>query len=548
MTQEPLSGPALPGCNSLFTPATGAYEFALAEQADLPDDESFRLGEIHYTRLPIFDESDPSQDNALFRWANDFHILTRRQTIEQLLLFQSGEDVRGRVLEESSRLLRAQGYFYDAAIRPVRVCAGSIDVEVITKDNWSLTPSLNFDRVGGENTYSVGLRDTNLLGRGKLLALEDGEDTRRRSTALRYEDNNVLGSRIRNHTELVNSSDGNTRIFDIDLPFYSLQSRHAWALRLLDETRRDQQYFRSEEISEVEHSVRDFSAEFGFSSGLQEGLSRRWLLGYRYQEDRFGRSPDLPPPVLLPANRRLAYPYVRFEAVQDEFVTEFNLDQIYRTEDLNLGYQYSLELGYAAQEFGSDQNRLVVRADYFRTLHYDADSLWQHGTELEGFYNTRHQRVENLEWRYENRYFRRQTDQLSFFARLETVFSKNLDSHRQVVLGGETGARGFENNFQTGSRRWLVTLEERLYSDLHILNLVRVGAAVFIDAGRAWTPGQDNGSTEQLLANAGFGLRLASSKAASDRIAHLDFAFPVSNRNDPAVDTVLVAFTIKSRF
>lgn len=538
----------LPGCGSSFTPATGAYEFAHTGHASLEDNQSYRLGEVYFTRLPIFDESDPQEDNALFRWANDFHILTRQQTIEQLLLFDAGEQVQGRLLDESSRLLREQGFFYDADIRPIRECAGSVDVEVITKDNWSLTPSLNFDRAGGENSYSVGLRDSNLLGRGKLLSLEDGKDTERRSTALLYEDNNVFGSRIRNHTELVNSSDGNTRIFDIDLPFYSLQSRTAWALRLLDETRQDQQYFRAREVTEVQHKRRDFSAEYGFSSGLQEGISRRLLIGYRYQEDMYGRSPDLPPPATLPANRTLSYPYLRLEAVQDEYVTAFNLDQIYRTEDLNLGYQYSFEMGYASRELGSNQDRLVLRADYYRTLHYDADSLWQHGTELEGFYNTQTARVENLEWRYENRYFRRQTEQLSFFARLETVYSKNLDSHRQIVLGGQTGARGFENNFQTGSRRWLLSLEERLYSDLHIFNLVRVGAAVFIDAGRAWAPGQDNGSSEQLLANAGFGLRLASSKAASDRIAHLDFAFPVSNRHDPAVDTVLVAFTIKSRF
>jgi hypothetical protein len=68
-----------------------------------------------------------------------------------------------------------------------------------------------------------------------------------------------------------------------------------------------------------------------------------------------------------------------------------------------------------------------------------------------------------------------------------------------------------------------------------------------VDAGRVWSD-VETGSREDWLADIGFGLRLASSKAASDRIAHLDFAFPLTNQSDPAVDSVLVSFTVKGSF
>ncbi|MDD9959297.1 MAG: BamA/TamA family outer membrane protein, partial [Gammaproteobacteria bacterium] len=127
-------------------------------------------------------------------------------------------------------------------------------------------------------------------------------------------------------------------------------------------------------------------------------------------------------------------------------------------------------------------------------------------------------------------------------------YSKNLNSHRQVVLGGESGARAFDNRFQVGDRSVILTLEERLYTDLHLWNLIRVGGALFVDVGRAWSPDFDNGVEEELLADIGFGLRLASSKAASGRIAHIDFAFPMTNRDDPEVDSMQVAITIKGSF
>ena len=117
-----------------------------------------------------------------------------------------------------------------------------------------------------------------------------------------------------------------------------------------------------------------------------------------------------------------------------------------------------------------------------------------------------------------------------------------------MVLGGFTGTRAFENEFQAGDRRVLLTLEERLYTDIHLFNLLRLGGAVFMDVGRAWEPGVNDGLEDDWLADVGFGLRLASSKAASDRIAHLDFAFPLTNQNDPSVDKVLIAFTVKGHF
>jgi hemolysin activation/secretion protein len=143
------------------------------------------------------------------------------------------------------------------------------------------------------------------------------------------------------------------------------------------------------------------------------------------------------------------------------------------------------------------------------------------------------------------RYFRSQAPLRSFFASISGTFSHNLNINQQVVLGGDTGARGYDSRFQTGDHRIVLTLEERQYTDWHILNLVRPGFAIFVDAGRVWQAGISDNLKDKYLLNAGFGIRLASSKADVGSIVHIDFAFPLTNRNEQDVDSLQITVNIK---
>jgi len=535
-------------CNPDFEPASGAFDFVHAEQAEVQVSDGARIDRIVYTRLPVFDEQDPDEDNWLFRWANDFHLLTRRETISQQLLIAEDDEYRQRAVAESARILRAQNFFSDAGIRPISQCGDNITVEVITRDNWSLTPNLSYDRFGGENTYSVGLRDSNLLGRGKLLSVGYGKDIDQQTSELQYKDPNVFGTRIRNSLTFVDGDEGDRAEFAVDLPFFSLNSRRSWALRLSDEENQDEQFLRGEEVSAVRHDEKDYSVELGFSSGLLESIARRWRYGIRYQSRDFSPAPGFAPPAPFPGDRELLYPYVSYDYIEDGYTTIFNLNQIYRTEDLQTGLEWSVGVGYADAAVGSDRSSWILRSRFRDTLGYDADSLWQHSAELEAFFNVDDNEPEDVLLRYETQYLRRLSENRSFVARFQAEYSYNLSSHRQVVLGGFTGARAFDNNFQVGDRKVLLTLENRLYTDIHLLNLLRLGGVVFLDTGRAWEPGIDDGLEDDWLSNIGIGLRFASSKASSRRVAHLDFAFPLTNRDDPAVNQVMIAFTVKSSF
>jgi len=59
--------------------------------------------------------------------------------------------------------LRLLSYIYDARIVPVHYADGKVDVMVLTKDVWTLSPGISFARAGGSNDSRFNLQDTNFL-------------------------------------------------------------------------------------------------------------------------------------------------------------------------------------------------------------------------------------------------------------------------------------------------------------------------------------------------------------------------------------------------
>ena len=536
------------GCRDTFKPAPGSYRFVEAPERAIEVPADATIDNIHITRLEVFDESNPRENNAVYRFGNRFHVLTRERTVARDLLFESGDPYDERVIEESARLLRDRDHLYDADVRPVSVCGDKVDVEVITRDVWSFTPEVSFSRSGGENTFRAGIAETNLLGLGRELSFTLDNDIDRDSSRFSYEDANVGGSRVDLKLEYTDSDDGFQQFGRVGVPFYALDTRRAWRISY-DKLRRDEeQYFRGDAVTSINREIEEFSASAGFSRGVTGDVVRRWRFGWNWRDEQFRPSLDLPPPDQMPAARTLSFPWVEFQSIEDNYTTSFNLDEIHRTEDLHIGHSLTLRLGYSADAFGADEDRLVTRLDYADTLMFDDKHLLQHFASVDAFYNFDQRASEDLVAHYTMRYFRSRNTRRSFFATFSAAYIRNLNSQQQVVFGGLTGARAFDNRFQVGDRRINLSIEERQYTNLHILNLVRVGYAAFLDVGRAWAPGVDDGIDEDWLADVGLGIRLASSKADVGRIIHIDFAVPLTNRDDPGVDSLQVSINIKQSF
>ncbi|MEZ5557357.1 MAG: BamA/TamA family outer membrane protein [Pseudomonadales bacterium] len=516
----------------------------------LPPDADFDLGEIAVVRQDVFEQPE----NWFHRAVNRYHLETRERVILSVLPVMRGDHVRVRDLREAERVLRAKSYLYDARIIPRRLCGRRLDVYVVTRDVWTLNPRLGFDRSGGENRYSFGLSDSNVAGTGSAVSLGYENDVDRSGIGFRFTDPNVHGSRWALDLGVLDNSDGGRRAASLRRPFYALDARWAAGLTGNDYQRDEGLYFVGDKLYEYQADSQRLDLSLGWSPGRHSSRVHRFVAGLGYERDRFDLPPELLPLAgeLQADDRKRVYPYVAYQQVEDDFDTRMNFDRVQRTEDVALGRRLYVQVGYSSDAFGGASDELVAQLRYSDATWLTTSQLLTLGVTASGYYDLDRSRGEDIVAEAEVAYRLRQAHNLSLLVRTSVAMTHNPSIDTTLMLGGETGLRGFPNRFQSGDRRFLVTLEERYYADVYPLQMFRIGAAVFVDVGRAWysdaappwVPQSDlDKGYFDTLSDVGIGLRLESTRTRRDRILHVDLGFPL--QNGPGVRGVELTLSVK---
>jgi hypothetical protein len=502
------------------------------------------IGEIEIRTEDVFDPERPDEDGWIYRTANKLHITTRHRVIRSQLLFKPGQSYVHRVVEETERILRANDYLYDAVVRPTSFDGTTVNLEVRTRDTWTLNPGINFNRQGGENSGSLELEEKNLLGTGQQLAFGWTNDVDRESIDFDYSDPHFRSTWTRFGVRYSDADDGETMALRFERPFYALDTEHAGGLFLFDTQFEEPRYAYGDRVGNLQHEQEFYEAWGGWSDGWENGWVRRWSAGATYDRNRFTEVPGEPMGGPLPEDRTLAYPWIGFDIIQDAFEERSNQDQIERTEDVLVGFRAGGRLGYAAEAFGSDRDAWLMSL-------YAQDG-WDLGNESSVFVGlTGSGRLEGDGLRdgvlsAEARYYARTSKRTKFFATVSGTVSEELDAEDQLVLGGDTGLRGYPLRYQAGTSLALLTLEERYYTDWYPFRLFHVAGAAFFDMGRTWGTDVTGATSDGLLKDVGLGLRLGSSRSAFGNVIHIDLAFPLDGGDD--IDDVQFVVETKSRF
>jgi outer membrane protein assembly factor BamA len=538
--------------SGLFAPLTGLaqetnqdamIEAAVAELPSAAELEAAGaiIGRIIIEKQNVFDTSKPGENKSIFRLANRWHIMTRDRVIEQQLLFATGDTFSKRLLEESERLLRVNNYLYDAKITPIRYENGVVDIHVWTRDLWTLMPGFSVSRTGGENRTRIELSEQNLAGFGVRLRASYVDNVDRSSTSFEYSDRNLGESWTSVFFKVADSSDGDTVIFNLTRPFYALDARWSAGGSFLDDEREESFYDLGNEVAEYKQEREFHSAFWGWSAGLTGSWANRWTAGVVYDDRDFSTVPDGELPSLVPEDRKLVYPFLGFERLEDDFQTASNRDQIERTEDFFMGTRFAGSIGWASESFGSDRDAFV----YSMTASRGYGSILRKALL---FSATASGRVEdgdsvNTQVGASARYYNQITDKRLFFMTLEGSWGNDLDLDNLTELGGDSGLRGYPLRYQTGDSRILLTAEKRYFTDWYPFRLFRVGGAIFADIGRTWGDNPVGGPPLGWLKDIGVGLRLGATRSSGRDVIHIDVAFPLDG--DPTIDSV--QFLVESK-
>ena len=503
-----------------------------------------KIGEIAIDAQNIFDLDDPAENNSFFRLANRLHLRTQPGVIRRALPFKRGDPFRVRLMEEAERLLRTNRYLYDADIRPIAFHDGIVDLEVTTRDTWTLNPRVNFSRSGGANKSSFALQEYNLLGRGMALSFARSTDVDRTGNEFRISHDRAWDSRTSIDYSYAKFTDGRRETFSLARPFYALDTRNAVGVSALEDKRIDSIYTNGSIVAQYRHHLDRSEAFGGWSDGLIAGFTRRYSVGLAYQADAYPVDPGLREPALLPAFQKLVSPFVRFEVIEDDYQRLTNRDLIERPEYFPMGFHLTAQLGRSMTGLGANRNLWLYSATVSDGFTMRADDQLLAKASLTGEYASAG--VERQLFSASARYYLPQSRRAVFFASVAADIATKVDPGDQLLLGGDTGLRGYPLRYQSGNRRALLTVEERVYTDWYPWRLFRVGAAAFIDVGRAWGGPYANTANSGWLGDAGLGLRLLTTRSAFNNLLHADVAFPL--HRDPNIKSVQFLVKLTSSF
>ena len=500
-----------------------------------------RIGDVRVRADDIFDTQDPKEDKLLFRWANALHIQTRASVIERELLFKSGDPLSVTLIEETERLLRRARYLYDVQIRPLAYHDGVVDIEVRTRDTWSLDPGLSAGRSGGVNSSGIRLKEYNLLGTGTSLGFGRSKTVDRSSNEFQFSNDRAFGTWTALNYSVARNSDGRRDAASAVRPFYALDARWAAGITASRDNRIDAIYNAGNVVSEYRHRQQQAEVFGGWSAGRVEGWVQRYSLGVSLLDDSFALEPGRVTITALPTDEKLVTPFFRYELIEDRYEKQQNRNLIARPEFFALGLASTVQLGWASTGLGSTHDALLYSASVSRGFEPAPEHTLIASAAISGEFSGGQVRRQRLG--AQATYYLPQDKHWLFYAAASGDMLTNPAAADTLLLGGDNGLRGYPLRYQSGDRRALFTVEERVFTDLYVWRLFRIGGAAFFDAGRAWGGNNINTLNPGWLNNAGFGLRIVSARAAFSNVLHLDLAFPLNT----TADMKKVQFLLKTK-
>lgn len=480
----------------------------------------------------IFDTR--AQDTmAIHRFANWMHYDTRESVVKRLLPFAPGQKITEYELAEAERILRSESYLRDAKVTAEPDCDGNYHVKVTTWDNWSLLPTFSFGRKGGENKLALGFEEDNLLGTGIRTTVRYKTDDQRSGYQVDFRSPVPYLSHATISTRLMDNDDGQLVQLILDDPFYQSSTQHMFNVHY----ERDQ---RIERLYQNGGTRNRFALDHDFKQ-----LTYGWLLHNDQQSGHYGdvlrltagitqdsTQFTLPEferaasdPLFLPEDRDYLYPWLGLEYRQAEFKVMSNVYLIEQNEDLNLGWHHSVR-------FGVDMNTNQTDSRLFH-LDFSSDKgyQWQNYLLLlsvQGqsvFDGDQHNQ---LKLAASAEHFYRIDDTWSLYSKQSLVTSAQQFRDQPVVIGGDTGARGYPLQYQHGEHSALLNAEIRVYPKYNLYKLFDVGMVAFADVGRAWG-GQAAmlNESDSILSSVGIGARIYASRSSHRNVIHIDIAKPL---------------------
>ncbi len=335
------------------------------ETADLREQfEGKIIGSIKIVSLSPFgtdvdhpEQRPPNKGIQLEKFGNDMHLNTQKLLIKSILLFKQGDALDFFRLKDSERLLRRLPFLRDSRINIQKGNTGNdtIDVIVVAQDLWSI-----FIQVDPSYPLPIAYGDNNLLGMGQQLKISDRYQPTspvRDAREIYYQAPPIGNTYIVSSFRYVMKPENNqSRVLNISKGLVSAITKWAYGIEL---SHNDQQFVT---YNRADTTYTYYPVTYqNFDSWLIRSFSLhpkkkfnehdpRLLTGVRYYKRNYLERPALPYDTSLQ--------YGNYDQIiglvgisKRRYIKETYFYKLGRTEDVPVGYNLNIQIGYNFYEF-----------------------------------------------------------------------------------------------------------------------------------------------------------------------------------------------------
>lgn len=480
----------------------------------------FIVGKITIVQRPVFDDNDTTTVGTVGRIANSVHVLTDPDVIRRELLFKEGDPYDQRLVDETSRHLRALNFIGDVRITNDTLPDNTINMTVSSRDRWSLRPDMSVRQGGGATGFGVAVREDNLFGNGQKVSVgynrlsgqpnpNGGEVT--------FAEPRIYGSWWKTSLQYISSDELRQSSVDVERPLFA--DTATWAVRAFAGSGRVgiRQYADAELVREAYIDQENELAWVASSSGEETKLQiAAAYVRTRSRADTFQLRPF--------DNVDLAIGSISM--FHREYYKSNHLENFGRVEDVPVGYQAGVAVGRNLHFTAAGSADYFFRVFGQASLHAGEDFFGGYQASLNSYLVGKE--ADEMSFTATALQHWRWAPLQTLLARMTTTIGFHWAPTSQVTLGSFSGLRGYRYYQLSGQRLFVVNLEDRSFSALKIW-FVKFGGAVFFDSGVVWTDGGLAG--QRFHSAAGFGLTVESGKNLGSGIFRIDIAYNFDRRS-----------------
>jgi len=512
-----------------------------------------RIRDIFVDNHSIFDPVAMPQSPGV-RWAyslaNGIHIRTRREFIENQLLFRVGDCFDPERVRESARILREFRFLASVDAYPVPQSDGSQHVVVDTRDDWTTKLSVGVRVEDGLRFEGLSMVEENFLGRGATVGVFYLDREAQKDVGARFELPRVRGSGWDLEASGSQTRVGSAFSQSVIHPFRGELGRFAFRQKsrvrtdlfawVMPEGVGPTRLVVPLETGRIEATAAGRFGVPGHLLLLGGGVSSEWVLpspageveavqGLDFSE-RSPAPPEAAATLSSQLNRRRATRLNLLTGIRSiHFEERRRMDVLGGLQDVAVGREILLTLG---QQIGAQKPAdTFARADVFGGFSRPF-TIGQLFLSLEGRALRETDGAAIRDGIGEGHLFiyrllPGQWPQTLLF-RLAAQRGWNLESPYQITLGGPDGVRGYGETEWPGAGRAVASLEDRVSLPGPFPELLDLGFTLFADAGRTIAGEVPFGQDSGWRGTVGLGLR-AGFPAGSSGVIRADLAFPIDS-------------------